>query len=270
MTRTLSGRLRGYRAILGSVPKLYMAYRAWFWAFLFVQVLSLTIFVFFWRAIYADRETLAGLARQQTLNYIMWGQILLPLVQSAFVFRMGQMLVDGQFAMELLRPMDAQTRYYIESFGFLLVQVVQRLPLVVFAWWVFGLQLPKDVGTWSAFLLALLLGHAVIFAFDWIFSCLAFYTTESWGLAMAQQGLATFFSGALVPLAIMPVWLQKVTLSMPFAQAIYVPASIVSGITPLSDVPRLLSIQLLWIVGLVLISRLVFRVAVRRVTVQGG
>jgi ABC-2 type transport system permease protein len=103
-----------------------------------------------------------------------------------------------------------------------------------------------------------------------MFGCLAFYTTESWGLAMMQTGFSTFFSGALVPLSIMPLWLRQATLSMPFAQAIYVPISVLSRITPTHDLPRLLLHQLLWLCGLLIASRLVFRIAVRKVTVQGG
>jgi ABC-2 type transport system permease protein len=85
-----------------------------------------------------------------------------------------------------------------------------------------------------------------------------------------QFSVATFFSGALVPLEIMPVWLQKITLSMPFAQALYVPVSLLSGITPLSAMPQLWLTQALWLLGLLLGSRLIFRVAVRKITVQGG
>jgi ABC-2 type transport system permease protein len=180
------------------------------------------------------------------------------------------MLVEGDFVMEMLRPLDLQSRFYVEGLGFLLVQLVQKLPLALFAWLVFGLQLPRDPRIWIAFLISLLLGHAVIFLFNWIFACLAFYTTEAWGLGMVQQSVTTFFSGALIPLAIMPDWLQSITLSLPFAQALYVPVSLLSGITPVGEATRLWLIQIAWLLGLLLTSRLIFRVAVRKITVQGG
>lgn len=102
MIGSLTGRVRSYAAVAGMVPKLYVAYRAWFWAQLFVQILALTIFVYFWRAVYAELATIGGLSMRQSLNYLMWGQILLPMVQSTLVYRFGDMLVDGQFAVELL------------------------------------------------------------------------------------------------------------------------------------------------------------------------
>ena len=108
MIRAALSRLRAYGAMFVMAPKLFVAYRAWFWMGLFVQLLALAIFVYFWRAVYGERASLGGLALEQTLSYIMWAQILLPMVASHFVFRFGETLVQGQFAMELLRPLDLQ------------------------------------------------------------------------------------------------------------------------------------------------------------------
>jgi ABC-2 type transport system permease protein len=103
-----------------------------------------------------------------------------------------------------------------------------------------------------------------------MFACLAFYVTETWGLSVVRVAAGSFFSGALVPLVMMPGWLQKLAGAMPFAQALAVPVSLLSGITSLADAPRLWLIQVAWLVSMFVLSRLVFNVAVRKVTVQGG
>ncbi len=270
MIRSALERLRAHAAIVAMAPKLFVAYRAWFWMGLFVQMLALTIFVYFWRAVYGDRPSLGGLTRQQTLSYIMLAQILLPLLRTNLVYHFGEKLVDGQFAIELLRPLDLQARHYSEALGVALIHLLHKAPLALFAWLAFDLRLPADPVVWGAFLVSLLLGHAVVFCAEWLFACLAFYTTESWGLAMLQTGVATFFSGALIPLALLPGWLERLTLSLPFAQAIWVPVALLSGITPVGEAPRIWLTQLLWLAGMLLASRLAFHIGVRRVTVQGG
>jgi ABC-2 type transport system permease protein len=68
----------------------------------------------------------------------------------------------------------------------------------------------------------------------------------------------------------MPDWLQTLVLSVPFAQAIAVPVSLLTGITPLDQVLQVWLSQLAWVAGMGLFSALFFRVAVRKVTVQGG
>lgn len=263
-------RLRVYTALAAIAPKLYLAYSAWFWLELIVQIIALVIFVFFWRSVYASQTILGGLELRDTLNYILLAQVFAPVASNNLVFYFGELLHDGQMGIELLRPMDIQARFYVEDVTFMVISLIQKIPLAIFAWLVFDLALPADALTWAAFAFTLFLGHAIIFCFNYLIASLAFYTTEAWGLGMMQFSIATFFSGSLVPLEIMPGWLQTLTLSMPFAQALYVPVSLLSGITPLTEMPRLWLIQSIWLVGLFLASRFIFRIAVRKLTVQGG
>jgi ABC-2 type transport system permease protein len=74
----------------------------------------------------------------------------------------------------------------------------------------------------------------------------------------------------LIPLVMLPAWLQSIAYMLPFAQGTFVPISLLSGVTPLADAPRLWLIQIAWIIGLYIASRVVFNIAVRKVTVQGG
>jgi ABC-2 type transport system permease protein len=258
------------RAVAAMAPKIYLAYNIWFWVEFFSQILAMVIFVYFWRAVYADQATISGLTLNQTLNYILLAQIILPVVVTRLILEIGFQLREGRISIELLRPIDLQARYYIENIAFMSINLIVKTPLLVIAWYFFGLQLPSQPAIWMAFFLTLYLGYAVIFFFDWIFASLAFYTTEVWGLNVVRDGVALFFSGALVPLSMLPAWLQALASAMPFAQALYVPVSILSGITPLEQVPNLLLIQIAWIIGLGVVSRIIFNLALRKVTVQGG
>jgi len=262
--------VRVYGAVLALVPKFYMAYRAWVWAEFVVQIISMTILVFFWRGVYANSTTLSGLTQAATINYILIAQLLLPLVENRLIFNFGWMIREGQIAIDLLRPMDFQGRFYVDAVGNLILNLLLKVPLLIFAVIAFGLQLPSDPRVWAAFIVALLLGHAVLFFFDWIFSCLAFYSTETWGLSVVRVAVATFFSGSLVPLQMLPDWLRGIANALPFAQSVAVPVSLLSGITPLGDAPGVWLIQGLWLIGLLVVSRIVFSVSVRKITVQGG
>jgi ABC-2 type transport system permease protein len=257
-------------AIAGTAVKTRLAYNMWVWADFVMTIVSMVIFVYFWRAVYAGTSTLGGLALSQTINYILLARLLAPIVETRTIFFFGFMIRQGQIAVELTRPLDMQLRIIVETFAELLTFLVQRLPLFVIAWFFFGLQLPHSPALWGAFLLSLVLGQAIIFLFDWMFACLAFYVTETWGLSVVRVAAGSFFSGALVPLAMMPGWLQGVAAAMPFAQAIAVPISFLSGITALEQAPRIWLTQAAWLAALLILSRLVFRVAVRKVTVQGG
>ncbi len=259
-----------YGAVLAAVPKFYVAYRAWFWAEFVLQIMAMVVLYFFWQAVYANGGALGGLTFQQTINYVVLAQLLMPLIDNNLIFNFGWMIREGQVAIDLLRPMDLQARFYVDSAGSLALNLLIKTPLLIIAVIFFQVQLPRDVLTWLVFLVSLILGHAVMFFFDWIFSCLAFYSTETWGLSVVRVAVVTFFSGAIVPLPMMPPWLQAIANVLPFAQSIYVPVSFLSGVTPISAAPQAWLIQLAWLIGLGAISRVVFRRSLRQVTVQGG
>ena len=270
MTHALRRRAAGYAAIAAAVPKVYLAYSLWVWVSLILNTIALTILVFFWQAVYSNTTTIGGLDLQTTLNYILLAQVFLPLNNMNMIFEMGYNLREGGIAHVLLRPLDLEFSYYVQSFATLAVDLILQIPLMLVAMFIFHLQWPADPRVWVAFIFSALLGHSVLFFFDFTLGCLTFYTTEVWGLGVLVFGIGLFLSGSLIPLAMLPPGLQNLVYALPFAQALYVPLSLLSGIEPLSAAPRLWLIQAAWLVGLLIISRLMFKLAVRKVTVQGG
>lgn len=259
-----------YGAMGAIVPKVFLAYRTWFWVGMILNVIAMTIYVFFWRAVYTNTSSIAGLDLQQTLNYILLAQVFSPLTELFLLYEFGYNLREGNMAIALLRPVDLQGSYYVVSFANLATGMVWQIPMALVATLVFGLTWSADPRVWGVFLVSVFLGRTVLFFFDWLLACLTFYLTEVWGLSVLVMGVSMFMSGALVPVVMMPVWLQDIVRLLPFAQALYVPLSLLSGIAPVSSAPHLWLVQLVWVIGLGIASRLVFQVAVRKVTVQGG
>ena len=270
MIQSLKRNVSIYSAVAATAVKTRLAYNMWVWADFVVTLVSMVVFVYFWRAVYEGTSTLGGLALSQTITYILLARLLSPLIETRTIFFFGFMIRQGQIAVELTRPLDFQLRIMVESFAEVLTFLVQRLPLFAIAFLFFGMRLPTDPLLWLAFFISLFLGQFVLFLFDWMFACLAFYSTETWGLSVVRVGAGSFFSGALVPLVMMPEWLQNIAAGLPFAQALAVPVSFLSGISTWANAPQIWLIQIIWVLGLFVLSRIVFSIAIRQVTVQGG
>jgi len=270
MIAALRRQVSVYAALAAAVPKNFLAYSLWFWIGLILNTIQMMVFVFFWRGIYANTDSINGLTLQNTLNYILLAQIFNALTETVMLWEIGMNVRDGNIAHVLLRPLDIQGSYYVISLTTAATGIVLQIPMAVVATVFFGLTWSLDPAVWGAFLVTALLGRTVLFFFDYLLAGLTFYTTEVWGLAVLIFGAGLFLSGAMVPLEIMPDWLRSIVLALPFAQTLAVPISILSGIQPLSAAPRLWLTQLAWIAGLAVASRLFFNFAVRKVTVQGG
>ena len=265
----MSGTFRRYAGFAAMSVKETVAYRVWFWLRLFTAAVAMTVFTYFWRAVYAGADRLAGLDLSTTLRYALLAQVVAGVGESSLLRRMSSSLREGRIAHELSRPVDLQGAEYAYAVGTWLSAAATRLPLVGLLL-VYGATLPVDPLRWAVFLASFVIGASAMFCFEWLLACLAFYTTEVWGIRVAVEALAVFFGGLLVPLDLMPGWLRAVAEALPFQQIVYLPVSLLAGVTPLADAPRVLLGQLLWAAALLVLSRLAFARALRVVTVQGG
>jgi ABC-2 type transport system permease protein len=267
---TLRRKGRIFGALAALKPKLALTYRAWFWSSIVLNAIAMAIYVFFWRAVYANTPTIAGLDLQQTINYILLAQIFLPIGDIELFWEFGYNLREGQIAIELLRPVSMLANFYTQYMAGLFAFLIWNIPMALVATLFFGLHWPSDPAIWLIFLVTVVLARTVLYFFDWIAASLTFYTTEIWGLGILINGIGLFASGALLPLVMMPGWLQAILQSLPFAQVIYMPIALLTGILPASEAPRIWLVQLAWIAGLWLCSQALFKIAIRKVTVQGG
>jgi ABC-2 type transport system permease protein len=77
-------------------------------------------------------------------------------------------------------------------------------------------------------------------------------------------------SGALVPIVLFPVWLQGVANVLPFQAIVWTPARIYLGTIHGTEAVMWLAIEAAWGVGLWILARLMWKVAVRKLVIQGG
>jgi ABC-2 type transport system permease protein len=75
--------------------------------------------------------------------------------------------------------------------------------------------------------------------------------------------------GVAIPIALFPAYLKKIVLALPFSNAVYGAARIIVGCSG-SDRIMYVSLQLLWLVMLILITKLIFNRGVKNVVISGG
>lgn len=251
-------------------PKFFLAFTNWVWADMITRFIGMFVVVSFWRAVYDSTTTISGLSFQQTINYILLAQVFTSVVMNGVIWWVGWWIRDGQIIVEMLRPVDFQWQVLIQVVSSNLMNLIMSLPLAVAALLLFDLRLPTDPAVWGAFAVSILLGQVAVFFFDWMYMCLCFYSTEVWGLGVFREGIVLFLSGVLIPVQMMPDWLRTVANLTPYPQALAMPVSLLSGAVPVEQAPQIWAVQLLWVVFGFFASRWVFKVASRKVTVQGG
>ena len=99
---------------------------------------------------------------------------------------------------------------------------------------------------------------------------LTFFTVSPQGLRMLFSSTVEFFAGAIIPLPFFPEKIQRIMELLPFASMQNVALRIYSGSMSSAEMERAVILQIFWLIVLTLTGKLLCRVAVRKVTVQGG
>ena len=82
--------------------------------------------------------------------------------------------------------------------------------------------------------------------------------------------LGEFFAGLIIPVPLMPDWLQKIANVLPFRWTADFPFRVYSGHIPPHDAIIGIIIQLIYLAGLVLLGRTALNGVLKKAVVQGG
>lgn len=239
------------------------------------SVLSCVVSYFIWKAVYASgNSTLDGFTMADMVVYIALMFLTSTIIGSDGAYVVGEEVRDGSIAMRLIKPVSYNTTFLFQELGNkLLTEMVLLVPLVtgvevIRAFMTGGIRF--NILTFLIYLLSCALAYLINFFFNICFGFLAFAVKYLWGANMMKACVVGFLSGTIIPLAFLPKPLETAFLILPFASLNYTPVMIYmgkySGLTTL----WYLGLQLLWAAAFWGLSKLLWRVCVRRLTVQGG
>ena len=99
---------------------------------------------------------------------------------------------------------------------------------------------------------------------------MAFYLKNLWGADILKECIINFLSGATIPLAFMPVGLAKVLEFLPFSSLSYTPVMIYMGMYSYIEIAIRMGMQVFWLCFMIVMSKIVWKHAVKRLCSQGG
>ena len=250
------------------------AYRFDFFLSLVITLISMTLLVYLWRAVYRNATSLE-LPFQGLLTYVCLGQAFsfarIAWAQRRMLFRINAGLRTGNIVFDLLRPTDYQAMQFSESLGqFVAEMALINLPAYLLAFLVFGISPPASPAAAAAFALSLVGAFLVAFSLDFLLMILAFWTFSAAGLIYARRAAVDLLAGSIIPLALFPDWLRAVALALPFQSLANTPISIYLGRITGAAIWWSVLVQLGWAAVLAVLTRLVWLRALRRLTIQGG
>ena len=115
-----------------------------------------------------------------------------------------------------------------------------------------------------------MLAYLINFFFNICFGFLAFVIKYLWGANMMKNCIVGFLSGAIIPLSFLPETLGRIFMLLPFASLNYTPVMIYMGVYQGTELLYYIGLQVFWALFFFGLSKLLWVVSVRRLSVQGG
>jgi ABC-2 type transport system permease protein len=261
--------MRAYLSLSRASAASVLAYRASFMLGLggvFFQFIALLAV---WRVLLAD-SPVQGFTWPQMRDYLLVAFAAGTLVSLNGDFRMAFRIQSGLVALDLVKPVDYQKARFAETIGgvwleLVVVSVVTSGSVLLLG----GLSAPAAPSL-LLFALSMLLVVPLKFLIVYVTTLACFWTENYMGVQWARVAVVNLLSGALIPLAYLPGWLATAAQWSPFAGLTSTPALIFTGQVGAGRALLLVAVQAAWVLALWFGARLIWRSAVRQLTVNGG
>ena len=201
--------------------------------------------------------------------YIVWTLVrIMNIVLTPYYWEIR--IKEGRLAGELLKPIHP---YHLDLGGFIgwkFLEIVRWLPIAAVLILVFKPDLHPTGFEVAAFFVAIWGGFFVRFGILWALGLLSFWTTRVSAIFELYFTIELLTSGRLVPLSLMPGWVQTTANFLPFKWAFGFPIEVLIGQLSPQAIFTGLGAQLFWSLLGVLIMRVVWNSSIKRFSAVGA
>ena len=181
-----------------------------------------------------------------------------------------QRIREGDLNRDLLRPI-LPLHFDIAYFaGWKVVVIVLWIPLAFALSLLFDPALSPNAAQIATFAIAIWGAYLIRTMLQESLGMLCFWTTRGAAIFDLYMAAELLLSGRLVPMPLMPDWVQEIARFLPFQWAFYFPIESLVGDLSNAELLRGLGAQLLWILIGLAIFRIAWRFAIRRYSAVGG
>jgi ABC-2 type transport system permease protein len=272
---SFAGSLRKYMKILRISLVERLTYRADFFVATLFRFLPLITSFLLWEAVYesSGKTDLSGFTRELMMAYLL-------LVQISRMFSsmpglaggISRDIRDGQLKKYLLQPID-MIAYLLAYRGAHKIAYIATslLPYGLLFFWFRHVFPPLPDGwTLLAYAASLLMAFLLGFFFEACVGMVGFWLLEVTSFLYIINTLNFFISGHMFPLDLLHPNVVAVLKALPFQYLAYYPAMIFLGKVPPDELALGLALEAAWVLGLMLLSRILYKRGLTHYSAYGG
>ena len=271
--------LRPYLAVLSARYRMLLQYRAAALAGFGTQLFWGAIRLMIMAAFYEASTRAQPMSMADIVPYVWLGQALFAMLPWTADIELAQKIRDGSVAYELLRPLDLFAFWFVRTLALRAAPTTLRcVPMLIFSMLLlpviglgdWAMPLPPSLLAGTLFAMSLLLSLLLSTAVTMLMTISLLWTIAAQGVDRIAPGVVLVFSGMVVPLPLLPDWVQPLVSVQPFRGLVDAPFRIYSGnIAPDAAGFELLQ-QGAWLLLLIWCGYRLLARGAQKLVVQGG
>ena len=263
--------MRAHLSVFRMRRKMETQYRGAMLGGIICQMFFGLVLIALYRALYASKP------QELPLKYVttyVWLQQAFFRMLTATDSDLLDKIRSGGISYDLCRPVSMYGFYYVRVAAQKITGALMRgIPMLIFVsllpedW---GIVAPASAGSLLLALAALGLGLLCVCTLENISQAFTMRTLDQRGMQALLALLMMTLSGNILPLTLFPDSWQKVITALPYAQLLDAPIRLYTGTYAVSEAPRILLMQVGWIIVLGVAGQMMWRANQKRIIIQGG
>ncbi len=238
---------------------------------LFFGIVYISVYV----AFYQSDATSVPMPLDQLTSYLWLNQAFFALVYMWYKDKdiLG-LIKKGNIAYELCRPQDLYSMWTSKILGERISNLCLRcLPVLLIAVllpYPFHLDLSITLTRFLIFIPSLILSAFLMVFLVLLYHIICLFTLDEKGVVNILMVMTDILSGLVIPIPFFPDFLQKICNVLPFRYVSDFPFRFYVGNITIQEGLYGLLIQAIWIIILVILGRILMKIALKKTVVQGG
>jgi len=239
---------------------------------LLIAFINPLVLLLFWQGIFASKSYVGEWDAIQINSYYLFIIVASALLMQHVELQIANIdIYRGDLVRELLKPVSYFKVKFIAEFPWRFIQGFYAVCMVVFL--VVALKKPVILfpHTEQLFLIFLIAVNAYFlsFYFKMVLGFFAFWLTNLYGLMESNDVLTIMLSGLVLPLELLPSWLQYVAVFTPYPYILHYPVAASIGLYSSHELIWVILIQLAWIATFFGLSKFMWSKGLKQFTGVG-
>lgn len=252
-----------------------LQYRAAALAGMATQFFFGIVYISVYVAFYESGSSNLPMNLKELVSYVWLGQIFFSMVYLWYKDKeIINLIKSGNVIYELCRPQDIYFMWASKILGERLSSFILRFfPVLLIALLLpqsYNLDLSITFLRLILFIISIVLSSFLMTFLVLLYHVICLLTLDEKGIVNIFMVISDILSGLVLPIPFFPDYLRNMTNWLPFRYVSDFPFRLYIGNISISECLIGLIIQIIWIVILVVVGRLITRIALKKVVIQGG